>query len=140
MHGHGMRGRNQRVYIPLNSFVQYFMNNSKTNILPCYWLKIIVCMLKVSFMIWRTCIVMTSLWMSKIQIFFKRTHFIKMEVQYKFHDIRESLQEFITSSLTKSDISQNSDLVCRISFCECDENLQQPCHPLCNQEVSWDFQ
>ena len=34
MHGHGMRGYHQRVYIPLKNSIQYFMNILKINTLP----------------------------------------------------------------------------------------------------------
>ena len=41
MHGHGMTGYHQRVYIPLNTFIQYFMNISKDIILLCCYFKIV---------------------------------------------------------------------------------------------------
>ena len=44
------------------------------------------------------------------------------------------------SSLTESDISQNSDSTSYISFPEIDDNLQNSCQSLCDQERSWDYQ
>ena len=43
------------------------------------------------------------------------------------------------SSLTESDISQNSDSTSYISFSETDDSLQHSCQSLCGQEGSGEY-